>query len=115
MKKKENHPCFQCFSKIRKSLRLPVAWPRFASVLTERDETLFETIGPAPVQKQDFSSTLFRNFKMESPRKREIFAENVKVENLEMLRKRLAEEVAEHEKRDEPSSKSRRKSAKPTK
>ena len=58
---------------------------------------------------------------MESPRKREVFAEKeqtqVQVENIEMLRKRLAEEVAEHphERRDEPSSKSRRKSAKPTK
>ena len=93
------------------------------------DETLFETIGPAPVQKKDLSSTLFHssncnsNFKMESPRKREVFAEKEKIEaqveagNIEMLRKRLAEEVAEHplERRDEPSSKSRRKSAKPTK
>ena len=62
---------------------------------------------------------------MESPRKREVFAEKEKIEaqveagNIEMLRKRLAEEVAatEHplERRDEPSSKSRRKSAKPTK
>ncbi|CBY37447.1 unnamed protein product [Oikopleura dioica] len=56
---------------------------------------------------------------MESPRKREVFAEKeqltIEAENLEMLRKRIAEDVAENERRDEPSSKSRRKSAKPTK
>ena len=56
---------------------------------------------------------------MESPRKREVFAEKeqltIEAENLEMLRKRIAEDIAENERRDEPSSKSRRKSAKPTK